>query len=190
MPRSAKPWYRKQTKCWYVWHRDKQVNLGSDKAAAMRKWHRMSLQRPTAPCTIEELIRKYWRWLKNELAKETVSRRKPILKSFLTSLTAGERKRQANTLTPTMVQEWANGWKNPITRGDRIGLIKSVCSWGVDYDLLDANPIAKLKRPAAIIRQEFIPPDLWQKVFALATDESFRDWLTVCLSSGARVAEM
>lgn len=190
MARSAKPWLRKATGNWYVCHRGRQVNLGPDKAAALRKWHRMALQRPVGPCTIEQLIRRYWVWLKRERAKETVSRRKPVLKSFLKSLTAGERKKQANTLTPSMVQDWADKWPNPTTRGDRIGLIKNVCSWGVDYELLDASPIAKLKRPTAIIRQEFIPPDLWQKVLALATDEPFRDWLTVCLSSGARVAEM
>jgi integrase len=190
MARSPKPWLRKATGNWYVWYRGKQVNLGPDKAKAISTWHRISLRRPTGACTIEQLVKRYWRWLKNERSPETVSRRKPILRSFLTSLTAGERKRPATELTPSMVQDWADAWPNPTTRGDRIGLIKTIYNWAIDFGLLEVSPIARLKRPSAVIRQEFIRPDLWPQVLSLSTDEPFRDWLTVTLSSGARVTEM
>lgn len=190
MARNAKPWLRASNKTWYVWHRGKQVSLGTNKTKAMAKWHRMALQRPTKSCTVEDLIKRYWRWLKNERSEETVSRRKPILKSFLDFLQTSEKKKQASELSPALVQEWANTWKNPTTRGDRIGLIKSICNWGIEYDYLEVNPVAKLKRPAANIRQDFIPADLWQKVLDLATDQVFREWLLTMISTGCRVTEM
>jgi integrase len=55
---------------------------------------------------------------------------------------------------------------------------------------VESNPIQSMEKPTAAIRQEFIPPELWQTVLDSATDQLFRDWLFVMLSTGMRVTEM
>jgi integrase len=52
------------------------------------------------------------------------------------------------------------------------------------------DPIAKMAKPTPRIRQEYVPSDLWPQVLAAATDEPFRDLLTVMLTSGARPQEV
>jgi integrase len=94
---------------------------------------------------------------------------------------------------PHHVQRWIDGnkqIKSPTTQNDRISLISGVFSWAMAMGYVRGNPIQKMSRPTRRIRQEFLPPDTWQKVLDLATDETMRDWLTVMLSTGARTQEM
>ncbi len=36
-----KPFYRKQTQQWYVWHKGKQTPLGPDEKAAFQEWNNL-----------------------------------------------------------------------------------------------------------------------------------------------------
>ena len=55
MARQPKPWFRKQTGCWYVCIDGKQVNLGSDKDVAHRKYHEI-MATSTVPTDDGQLI--------------------------------------------------------------------------------------------------------------------------------------
>ena len=46
------------------------------------------------------------------------------------------------------------------------------------------------KKPAARIRQGFVPVDMWPTVLNGTKDKAFRDYRTVMLSTGARAMEM
>lgn len=52
------------------------------------------------------------------------------------------------------------------------------------------NPLRDMPKPTALAREQFIPADLWPQVLALATDDAFRDLLTVLLATGCRVTEI
>ena len=41
MARKPKPWYRKQTKTWFVTLNGKQINLGEDKKEAEKLFHKL-----------------------------------------------------------------------------------------------------------------------------------------------------
>lgn len=186
--RQSKPWLRRQNKTWYVWHNGRQVSLGKSKREAFAKFNRLMAGRETPPCTVRNLVNAYWVWLKRNRAKTTWERRKPILISFKRAMRANL---QAADLKAHHVQEWVDSnWTNPTTRGDRITLIKGIMNWAVRMGFIESNPIHAMEKPTATIRQEFVPPDLWQKVLDSATDQLFRDWLFVMLSTGMRVTEM
>jgi integrase len=79
---------------------------------------------------------------------------------------------------------------SPTTANYRIALIVTVFSWAKSMGYIDENPLAKMPKPKRRVRQEFVPADLWPQVLALSTDQEFRDFLTVMLSTGCRVQEM
>ena len=188
-----KPWFRKQTQTWYVSIDGRQHNLGKDEAAAKRAYHKLMADEgrdsPVGLFTVRQILGFYWKWLVHNCAESTYSGRKPILESFGLAVSPTL---LARDLRAYEVQRWIDNndrIKSPTTVGDRIGLIKGVMNWAETQDYIDRNPIAKMKKPAALIAQEFIPADLWPKVIALATDESFRTLLVVSLAIGSRPQE-
>ena len=208
--RAPKPWFRKQNKTWYVEIGGRQVNLGKDKRLANEKFRKlMADYRPgtvTSRHTVRQVGQAYWEWLKRNRAESTCTRRHPILESFCKSVRAGLR---ASELLPLHVERWlsendrkkvstggARGAKqagdrlSPTTINNYIATIKGMMNWAESMGYVDRNPIAKMKKPAARIRQHFVPADMWQTVLSSAKDEAFRDYLTVMLSTGARAMEM
>jgi integrase len=188
--RYAKPWYRKSKSQWFVQINGKQIPLGKGKREAMRQYHRLMDKGPaTGELPVRKLLDAYHLWLKANRADSTVTRRKPLLESF------------GNFVRPTLrirdlkgfhVESWiASGYAeaNSTTRNIMITAIKAALSWGVKQGYADSNPIATLEKPAANIRQEFLPVETWPQVLAL-TNGPFNDFLTVMLDSGARPQEM
>ncbi|HMO83434.1 MAG TPA: tyrosine-type recombinase/integrase, partial [Lacipirellulaceae bacterium] len=207
--RSPKPWYRKQNKTWYVEIGGKQVNLGRDKREAHEKFRRMNYRPGQQVHTVRDIIDAYWNWLRRNRAQSTCDRRHPILQSFGLSVPASLR---GADLKAHHVQAWldANDKKrkpqrgkgtkgktqrsdeelSPTTVGDYITTIKVVMNWAESMDYIDRNPIAKMKKPAAHIRQNFLPVNDWPRLRAAALDEPFRRFLIVMLATGARPNEM
>lgn len=208
--RAPKPWFRKQNKTWYVEIGGKQVNLGKDKRLATEKFRKlMADYRPgaaTSRHTVRQVVQAYWDWLKRNRAESTCTRRQPILESFNKFIRSGLR---ASELLPLHVERWlsendrkkvstggARGAKqtgdmlSPTTINNCIATIKGMMNWAERMEYVDRNPIAKMEKPAARIRQHFVPADMWQTVLSSAKDEAFRDYVTVMLSTGARAMEM
>jgi integrase len=210
--RIAKPWFRQQDGWWYVWFEGKQVKLAKDEGKAKAKYRAM-LDRgtPLSDQTVREVLAAYWTWARRNLAPATTDRRKPILDSFSDSIRPSLK---ADDLRPYHVQKWIEAndkckvRKGKVSEGEavrveatdreisstteatRIGLIKGVMSWARSMGYVERNPIADMPKPRAKVRQEFIPGNLWPRVLELATDDCWREYLTVMLSSGARPQEM
>jgi len=206
--RSSRPWFRTASGKWYVCFNGKQRCLGTDEVEAREKFRRMTQTGVTGECTVRQIIQAYWKWAKNNLAEQTLRRRKPILESFSRAMRPSLK---AEALRALHVQDWIDnkakpkvavkGGKrgeraasdkplSPTTIGDYITLIKGVMNWAKGMGYIDRNPIENMPKPTARVRQDFVPADVWPKVLALATDEPLRDYLTVMLSSGARTTEM
>lgn len=192
--RSPKPWLRKSNRAWYVQIDGKQVPLGTDKAAAFDEFHKLMLKHgqgmPLGTKTVRDVLDAYWNWYKTTMAAETVAHRTPILKSFGKSVPTTLK---VSALRGYHVQRWLDEKypkANSTTRNTLISIIKAAMNWAVEQGYVDVNPIAGLKKPQARIRQEFVPAVEWQKVLDLATDQEFRDYLTVMLTTGARATEM
>jgi integrase len=192
--RSPKPWYRKSNRTWYVQIDGKQVPLGADKAAAIDEFHKLMLKRgqgvPLGIKTVRDVLDAYWNWYKTTMAAETVAHRTPVLKSFGKSVPTTLK---VSALRGYHVQRWLDAEypkTNSTTRNTLISIIKAAMNWAVEQGYVDINPIAGLKKPQAKIRQEFVPANVWQDVLDLATDQEFKDFLTVMLACGCRATEM
>ncbi len=186
--RIPRPWFRKSNKTWYVQIRGRQVNLGKNKTEAHAKYRKLMAQ-SGADMRINDVLLAYYRWLKKERSPETVKTRAKVLKSF--AKFSG--KMRVSALRPFHVQEWIGRQKrvkSPTTVNTRVTLIIGALNWGVKMGYIGENPIAGMPKPTPVVRQEFIPANLWQDVLALATDEPFRNWLAFMLATGARVTEM
>jgi integrase len=192
MARIPKPWKREKTGTWHVQIDGKQVSLGKNKSEAWAKYNRLMAQvtGKASNLTARQIILAYWDWLKGNRKPTTASSREKILKSFGDSLPANLK---AESVKPFHVQAWIDGnpnIKSPTTANHRISIIVGVFSWAEKFGYISKNPLAKMPKPRRRIRQEFVSADLWPRVLELATDEHFKTWLWVMLSTGCRVQEM
>lgn len=194
--RPAKPWLRKSTGTWHVQIDGRQRYLGKDRDKAFEKFRQLMQSPDTSDMTVHAVIKAYWKWCKANLATSTCERRETILESFCQSVRP---KLKASSLRAFHVQDWIDGENkkqakgkslSPTTVGDYITRIKAAYNWALGMGYIETNPIAAMPKPSARIRQDFLPADTWPKVLQLATDKSFRDYLTVMLSSGCRAQEM
>jgi integrase len=189
--RTPTPWFRKQNQTWYVQIEGRQINLGKNKKDAFAEYLKlMHLGVPKGDQSVRQILDAYWNWARSNLAEETCKSRKGPLTSFGESV---PRSLKATNVRAYHVQKWIDDSKrvkSPTTISDRITLIKGVMNWAVSMGYIESNPIAEMPKPSRVVRQDFLPPDTWHKVLDLATDQQFRDFLTVMLATGARVQEM
>lgn len=192
--RQPEPFFRKQTQSYYLKLGKDFINLGKDEEAAWEQYHEIMAKRRRETVTAEDsvghLIDLRWNWAKKNLASSTCDRMKPILTSFKAFVGT---KLKVRNLKPFHVTNWLDDKFSHVgdtRRHTLITQIKGAFSWAAEQGYIDASPIAKMKKPEPSVRQEFVQADLWPKVLALATDEQFREFLTVMLDSGARVQEM
>jgi integrase len=187
------PWFRKQNQTWYVQIGGRQINLGKDKNAAFREYHRLMGKVgdgvPLKDHSVREILDDYWTWLRANRSPETCKARRPILKSFGQSIPP---KLQVRQLQPVHVQRWIDrnfATNGPTRRNVLITTIKAAIAWAVKMGYAETNPIAAMEKPSPNIRQEFVPVDQWPKLLQASKDD-LRDFLIVILDSGARVQEM
>lgn len=187
--RQPKPWYRKQTKSWYVQINGRKVNLGRDRDAAFEAFHSLMAGQGTAPApiTARQLIERYANWMEAHRAQSTCEVRRPLISAFSGTL---PKSLKASSLRPFHVLEWLNPKHSSTTRAVRIRVVKTIWNWAVSMGYLDSNPIAKMPLPTQRVRQDFLPQDRWPELLDAATDQEFRDFLTVMLLTGARTQEM
>lgn len=188
--RTPSPWLRKATATWHTCIDGKQIYLGKTEAEAHARFRKITNTGVTADFTVRQVIDAYWKWAKQNLAKSTLENRKPILESFKASVKANLK---AESLRGWHVETWLDSCervRSSTTRADYITLIKGVMKWAKARGYVERNPIEDLPKPPRNVRQEFLPADTWPQVLALATDQQFRDLLTVMLATGARPNEM
>ena len=196
----SRPYYRASRGHWAARINGKQrvlVKGPENKATRAKAWaefNRLTTQGELAKGTVKELINAYWNSLQEQLKtgqleESTVTGRRPVLMSFGRRL--GRMKVAA--LKPHHVETWLaedHPDTNSTTRNTRIGWIKRLFSWGVEMGLIDHSPIAKMKRPPALTRQDFIPPDQWPTLLEACTPQELRDAVEFALHTGQRVQEL
>jgi integrase len=184
------PWFREQNKTWYVQLAGRQINLGKDKTAAFREWHRLKGNgAPLKDHPVRAVLEAHWTWLQSNRSPETWKPREKILKTFGLSIPP---KLRVSQLRPFHVQAWIDknyATNGPTRKADLIATIKTAINWGVKMGYADASPIATMEKPERQVRQEFVPFDQWQTLLDSCKPD-LRDFVAVILISGARPQEM
>jgi integrase len=205
--REPKPFFRKQTKTWYVQIGKKQHNLGPDEEVAKQKYHAlMSGRQPITDDTIVyAVLFQFLGWDKQHREKSTHEFYKRHIVSFAEyvgeMLTVGELKpfHVTNWLDQCYPKSRVRDGKKVTGVGDnyRRSAVRSVqraFNWAVEQGYLKASPIAKLKKPAYKPRDVILAPEQWAQLVAAlefrgANGRAFLDLLTLMRHTGCRPLE-
>lgn len=184
--RVPKPWLRKQTKTWYVQIDGRQVALGKDKEAAMRKFHALMAGRRSGEVhRVDELFDAYLEFVQRNRAPETYQRYRKCLSDFNRSVP----NKRIHDLKPHDVQRWldTHSW-GPTSQRNAIKTIKAALNWAVEGGLIGASPLARMKAPAATPREILVSEEQWAIVQKTAKPDLL-DILTFLRETGARPQE-
>lgn len=191
--RQPKPFFRKQTQTWYVQLNGRQINLGPNEKAAWAEYHKLMASRTKAigAGSLAKVLDRYWRHIKVNLAKSTLDRRRPILKSFATF--CGNL--PANKLQPHHVLDWlAKSYKDASATYQHtlMTTIKAGTAWCAEVGLMDHDPLKGLRKPRPTVRQEFVPYERWDELLSYCgpPGDPFRLLVEFMLQTGCRAEEV
>jgi integrase len=193
MPKFPKPFFRTARKAWFVQVAGKQVNLGPDREAALRRYHEVMRRRPTCETAVVAegvlaLLDAFLDWCQEHKAGRTYDWYRRYLESFARAVPAGL---TADGLKPFHVQRWLDanpGWKTG-KRGAVIA-VQRAFNWAVRMGLIPANPIRAVEKPKAGRREHVITAERFEAIIALVRDGEFRDLITTCWETGCRPQEV
>lgn len=166
--RQPKPFFRKQTKSWYVQLGKQQVNLGSDREKAWEKYCELMAGRQVLETTntVATVILQFLAWNKKNNRASTHAFYKRHCVSFASYV--GEQLK-VSELKPYHITNWIDA-SYPETGGTyRRGAIRSVqraLNWAVSEGRLTYNPLARVKKPRATARDEILTAEQWAEVVA------------------------
>jgi integrase len=191
--KTGRPWFRKQTDSWYVWHRGRQVPLAkgrANKAAAYARFAELLREGPadSPPLTVGALVAAYKEHLKGQIKPTTLTSYAAVLAPLVKEL--GER--LAGGLGAADLEAWAArpGW-SATTRRFGLTVAAGALRWAERSGLLPHNPIRNLHKPPGRSRgaEVLIDGELHGRLLGVVSPE-FRDFLTVVLATGARPGEV
>lgn len=188
MARPNKMWFRKDRGTWYVRIDGTLHNLGKDKAAAEKQFHKLKLQESPPPaCTSAVAIfDAFLAWAKANKAERTFEGYRDHIQDFVDSL--GNQSLPADSLRPYHLTQWLKpSWSQTYKR-NCIQSVKRAYSWAVEHGYLTASPIAAMKKPMAERREDFPTFDEYKAMLAAAT-EPFKSLLEFLFEVGCRPQE-
>jgi len=186
--RKPKPWFRKSTRSWYAQIDGRQVPLGRDKDDAQRKYHGLMAGRRSGHSIgrVDELLDEFLEHVQRNQKPNTYRLYKGYIGDFNESIP----NKRVHDLRPHDVQRWLNTkpW-NTTTRKIAVGAIKTAFNWAVRQGLIQASPLAGMKKPAALSRDVLVMPEQWTALAAEIKDEALRDLLVFIRETGSRPQE-
>ena len=188
--RTPKPFFRKQTKSWYVQLGKRQISLGRDEKAAWKKYHELMLvtNEPSEVDFVVDLLDQYLDWLFKNRKSGTYNKAKHYLSHFAKFV---GKKLRINQLTPRNVSRWIeekSTW-GPTTSNDAISVVQRAFNWGLNNQLINKNPIVKIAdKPARRRRETVYTTKEWLEIRRHVTD-CFGDILDFMWETGCRPLE-
>ena len=186
--RKPKPWFRKSTRSWYAQIDGRQVPLGRDKQEAQRKYHSLMAGRRNGHSIgrVDELLDEFLEHVEHNQKPNTYR----LYKSYIGDFNGSIPNKRVHDLCPHDVQRWLNakGW-NTTTQKIAVGAIKTAFNWAIRQGLIQASPLAGMKKPPALSRDVLVMPDQWTALAAAIKDEALRDILVFMRETGSRPQE-
>lgn len=202
-----KPWYRRQTRCWYVeLVGGKQLKLGKDARVYDRvprkwpaeideAWHQVMASHgelpPDEDLRIGDVVRAFLRTSERENKPQTVAWYRVFLEDF-----AGRNPRlRASRIRQGDVDKWLFAdRKRPwgqTTRRSAITILKRCLNWAVKAGTLAENPVRHMERPPVKRRERTLDAAERQSILGLFPEgDPFRDFLVALQESGCRPGEV
>jgi integrase len=187
--RIPKPYFRKQTKSWYVQIHRKQINLGPDKDTALQLYHSlMADQTPKNDHNLKvvQLFDAFLEWCKNNRSERTYEFYLDPLKKF--SVFIGGLK--VGDLKPYHVTQWIDTLSTDGVRFSGVRSIKRAFNWGLDEGYIEKSPVARIKRPPQPPREVYVTPENWRAFLAAVKPGPFLDAVLFMRYTGCRPQEL
>lgn len=195
MHKTGRPWYRRGTDSWYVWHEGRQVQLAKgkkNKSEAFARFAELLSVPPPQPSesrfTVADLVNRFEQSAAERVKSGTLTAYRCILKPFAAAF--GNLLPVA--LTPPQVTEWANrnGWSST-TRRYALMVVCTAYSWAEKAGQVVPNPLRGMKKPPAKSRgaEVLIDGALHGRIIEVASPE-FGDFLKAVRATGARPGEV
>ena len=195
MPHHPRPFFRTARKAWFVQVGIRQVNLGTDKDEAFTRYHEL-MAKPVLPALapteavrlIAVVIGDFLDFVQQHRAADTYRWYKDRLQLFIctipTDLTLDQ-------LKPFHVQRWIDRYPalSDGTKRNYCRTIQRAMAWAEEQGYVQRSPLAHFKKPSPGKKEQVVSPAEYQALIGLATDEQFRELLTVTWETGCRPQE-
>jgi len=191
--RQPKPFFRRQTKSWYIQIGKRQINLGRDKEQAWNKYHEImsdDCDLNYYQATIAQLLDAYLDWCQKRRSEGTYDNNLRYCKSFVDCIGKKLRIRQ---LKPMHVTRWIDLHPNwsPCSKNDAISVVQRAFNWAVKQGRINRSPIPHIEdKPARTRREVFYTPEQFQQILDITSDEIFRNLLEFMWETGCRPLEV
>lgn len=200
MAHFPKPFFRAPRKRWYVQINGTQINLGPDKDAAFREYHRIMGAAnddppPRAPANdnglaVAELFDKFLTWCRQHREPLTFEGYRDYVQSLLDHL-KDKALLPACELRPFHVTEWVDShpqW-GPTTKRNAMVHAQRPYNWAFKLGYINENPLRHIEKPTAKRRDNPVSPEDFARITALVKDAQFRDLITFAWEAGCRPQE-
>jgi integrase len=191
MAHFPKPFYREKRDLWYVQIHGKQVNLGSDKELAFKKYHEI-MHRPTPVASelVAGMIEGFLDWAEQHLAASTYAGYKKFLNAFALSL-PNPKTFPVEQLKPYHVQQWIDGRKawGATMKHNAITAVKRCFSWGEKLGHISRSPIRSVEKPTPERRNQIVTVVHYETMLARVRSKTSKELLTILWETGARPQE-
>jgi integrase len=198
--RTPQPWYWKDRRTWCVILKGRRVNLGRDRAEAIRCFHRLAASdnpgeasARRAPVevglTFSDLVGRYLADLRGRVGPRTHY----VAACYLNPVVAACGPTPASGVRKAHLCEAvrAHGRWNATTENHVLGRVLAAYNWAVEQELLPANPLKGLKKPRCRSRgaDSLVSADDHARLMA-AAPPYLRDVLFALQQTGARPCEV
>lgn len=202
MPRRyPQPFWREFTRCWYVQVGKKQIRLSPDRDEAYRLYHEMMGRgaegNPSPPAVphapgsaiVVEVLDRFLDWCERDKARRTYEFYRENLRRFAQRIPRDLAVADLKPYHVTNALADFPGWGNN-TKHDFIGAVKRALNWAADEELIERNPLARMKKPAREAREMAVSPEEYARVIQAVDEPRFRDLIELAWETGGRVQEL
>lgn len=193
--KTPKPFFRKQTKSWYVSIDGKFHPLGKNEKEAFEQYYvLMSDRQPTGDTTpdtkVRDLLKMFLAWCKGHRDAVTHDWYKMHLSSFEDHISPKLTLRhiKAFHVTKWLDDEYAEAgdtYKNGAVRA-----VMRAFNWAAKQGHILANPVKGVERPAAESRVAYLSAEQWNKfVGKIEENDPFHDFVVFLRETGCRPQE-
>jgi integrase len=196
MPKKRpEPYWRKQTRCYYVQIGKKQYRLDPDESEAWRRYHELMANPPNKAEEVKKLVfvkdvlSAFLDWTEANQASKTFRWHRDHLRNFKATI---PETLEVNDLIPNHVtsamdkhSKWSNSTKNGFARS-----VQRAMRWAERQGLIKQTPIPHVEKPGRESRAVVITPAEFEDLLRRFPDQAFRDVLITCWESGCRPQEM
>lgn len=196
---SREPFWFEDRQAYYVTIGTTKKRLSPDKDEAWRLWHELMARPPEEPekprlptgpdAEAIEVLDAFLDWCQRNKAARTYAWYRENIQKFASALPDGLKVSELKPYHLTKAMEPYGHWANN-TKHDFISAVKRAFSWAVDEELIDRNPIGRVKKPTREAREFAVQPDEYAEVIETIADPNFRDLVEMAWETGSRVQEL